>query len=69
MTDELVVVTQAIDGLKTHFDDRLDRLENKVDTTNGRVRALEIFRAVMLTVGTLGAFAVANGAAWVALTK
>jgi hypothetical protein len=68
MADELTVVTNALDGLKTHFDDRLDRLETKVDTTNGKVRALEIFRAVLITIGTIGAFAIANAAAWLALT-
>ncbi len=46
---------------------RLGSIEGKVDSINGRVRGLEVFKATVKTVGIIGAVVVANGAAWLAL--
>ncbi len=49
--------------------ERFDQVNTRLDTMNGRVRAVETFKERFTTVGVLALFAFANVGAWIALVK
>lgn len=61
-----MVTLMEIEELDRKLTLRFDRVDQKLDHTNGRVRALEVFKAVVMTVGAIGVLVIANMAAWVA---
>ena len=58
-----------IDELDKKISHRFDRVDQKLDHTNGRVRVLEVFKAVTMTIAAIAAFTLANAAAWIAVAK
>lgn len=74
--DEVTAITSVIDARFKEIASRFDRVDKDIGevkteqkATNGRLRKLEQFRTIIVTVGTLLIFAAANGAAWVALAS